>query len=408
MPSVLAAAIIEWTVQSWSDRASDDGEYNSALRRSLMQPFEFPVLGILAAGLVVFGFSRVMLSLTKTASVVAFVVVAGSVVVVAGVIAGAKRIGGEVIIAALMVGGIIVLTAGVIGAVHGERGFETHDADKGKGGESVANTANIVARFHLTADGARADASSTFPRSVPASVTFTNTRSEEYRLVVDVTDVISTSTGELTRRRRAASSTTVAGTEAAERRSMTPFVKDGQTVFLAVPGQQARDLHGTTPSRRPAARPHRRHDRGLVRRFPAAVRPDRQGVTVDPVPHAHGAEPVSAPDRRRGAGACARRLPAWAWCWWRPGVLDAARRRTSSSPRARNAAQDRQPGLRLRAGPDRGACSCSPSWPTWSGSSASARATKPRSRSRSTATPASRSCGRSRRPCCSPSSPCPR
>ena len=57
--------------------------------------------GILAAGLVVFGFSRVMLSLTKTASVVAFVVVAVSVVVVAGVIAGAKRIGGEVIIAAL-------------------------------------------------------------------------------------------------------------------------------------------------------------------------------------------------------------------------------------------------------------------------------------------------------------------
>ena len=69
-------------------------------------------------------------------------------------------------------------------------------------------------------------------------------------------------------------------------------------------------------------------------------------------------------------------LPASAWCWWRPGAR-AARRRTSSSPRARNAAQDRQPGLRLLAGPRRGARSCSSSSPTWSGSSASARATRP-------------------------------
>ena len=217
--AVLAAAIVEWTVQSWSDRASDDGEYNDALRRSLMQPFEFPVLGILAAGLVVFGFSRVMLSLTKTASVVAFVVVAVSVVVVAGVIAGAKRIGGEVIIAALMVGGIIVLTAGVIGAVHGERGIETHDADKGKGGESVANTANIVARFHLTADGLE-PTQVNVPRSVRRASRSRTPGARQYRLVVDVTDVISTSTGELTSSTTAAaSSTTAAGTEAARRSS---------------------------------------------------------------------------------------------------------------------------------------------------------------------------------------------
>ena len=42
----------------------------------LMQPFEFPILGALAVGLVVFGFSRVMLSLTKNAAVVVFIVVA--------------------------------------------------------------------------------------------------------------------------------------------------------------------------------------------------------------------------------------------------------------------------------------------------------------------------------------------
>jgi len=236
--AVLAAAVIEWTVQSWSDRASDDGEYNRQLRRSLMQPFEFPVLGILAAALVVFGFSRVMLSLTKTASVVAFVAVAVAVLVVAGVIAGAKRIGGEVIIAALMVGGIIILTAGVIGAVHGERGIEAHSADEGKGGETVANTANIVARLRLTADSLEPDILG-IPRSIPASVTFTNDRDAEYRLVVEVTDVISPSTGELEATTTSAApattvagATTVPGTEAGETKFTTPFVKDGQTVFL--------------------------------------------------------------------------------------------------------------------------------------------------------------------------------
>ena len=168
--AVLVAAVVEWTVQSWSDRASDDGEYNAALRRSLMQPFEFPVLGLLAAGLVVFGFSRVMLSLTKTPP-------SGS----SSVVAGRDRRGRR----------------HRRGQAHRRRGDHRrpdgrghHRAHRGRDrrrprrarraaqprrGQGrrrtppVANTANIVARFHLTADGL--DAGRDHPAPVDAGRT---------------------------------------------------------------------------------------------------------------------------------------------------------------------------------------------------------------------------------------------
>lgn len=212
---VLVAAIVEWTVQSWSDRASDDAEYNRELRRGLMHPFEFPVLGLLGAGLIVFGFSRLMLTLTKNASVVVFILVAVAVLVIAGIMAGTKRIGGEVILATLMVGGIIVLTAGVISAVYGERGFEQHAPDAGHSGETVANTADIVARFQLSGDQLVPGVVH-IPRAVPTSVTFTNNNSEKYRLVVEGDDVVSTSGEKTTEKKRFA----------------TPFVAGGQTTFL--------------------------------------------------------------------------------------------------------------------------------------------------------------------------------
>src|SRR5207244_3133594 len=69
---VLVATTVEWAVQAWSDRASDDPEYNARARARVMHPLEFPIFGALAVGLVIFGFSRVMLAIPKNAAVVAF------------------------------------------------------------------------------------------------------------------------------------------------------------------------------------------------------------------------------------------------------------------------------------------------------------------------------------------------
>src|SRR5215213_3672502 len=39
---VLIATTIEWTVQAWSDRASDDPDYNARVRGRILHPLEFP------------------------------------------------------------------------------------------------------------------------------------------------------------------------------------------------------------------------------------------------------------------------------------------------------------------------------------------------------------------------------
>ena len=62
---VVGLAVVEWVVQSWADRASADPVYNDRLRGHLMHPLEFPVAGLLGGGLIVFGFSRVMVALSK-------------------------------------------------------------------------------------------------------------------------------------------------------------------------------------------------------------------------------------------------------------------------------------------------------------------------------------------------------
>jgi hypothetical protein len=222
---VLAATMVEWLVQSWSDRASDDGEYNRRLRNSVIQPIEFPVLGLAAAGLVVFGFSRVMLSVTTDAAVVAFVVVAALVLVIATLLSGVRRIGGSVIAATLMVGGIIVLTAGVIGAIQGERGFHEHEGE-GANTQTVADKSSLVADFVLD-DGELSPTAVAVPRAVPASITFTNHESEKRRFVLDLGPVLDEN-GQPTDERQEAS---------------TGFVEDGQQAFLAF----RIDLPGTYP-----------------------------------------------------------------------------------------------------------------------------------------------------------------
>jgi hypothetical protein len=228
---LLAGVVAEWMVQSWSDRASDDGEYNRNLRDRVMRPIEYPVLGALAVGLVIFGFSRVMLAVNKDAAVVVFILVAALVLVVASLFAGVRRIGGEVLVGTLMVGGIIVLTAGVISFVYGERGFHEPEGE-GANTETVADVASVAARLELTSAGL-SQTELSIPRSAQTSVTFNNSLSSERRFVLE-----------------AAEGLVCAGQPPAEEPEPceSAFVEDGQTTFLTfqftLPGVYAFAVEG--------------------------------------------------------------------------------------------------------------------------------------------------------------------
>ena len=211
---LLVGVTVEWLVQSWSDRASDDGEYNRGLRHSMMHPIEFPVLGAIAVGLVIFGFSRVMLTVNKNAAVVIFILVAGLILLAASLFAGLRRVGGDVLVGTLMVGGIIVLTAGVISFVQGERGFHEPEGE-GANTETVADVASVAARLELTNSGL-SSTELTLPRATQVSITFNNSLSGPRRLVLEEAEGL-----------------VCAGQTSEEPQSCeSGFVEDGQTTFL--------------------------------------------------------------------------------------------------------------------------------------------------------------------------------
>ena len=185
---VLIATTIEWTVQAWSDRASDDPEYNARVRGRLLHPLEFPILGALTVGLVIFGFSRVMLAIPKSAAVGVFIGLGALVLVVAAILSTPRRVSGAVLSSVLVLGGVGVLTAGVVGASTGERD-ELHNHEEETGPEkhtsnAVADKSSVAATVTVTAGSMTPD-ELTLPRSASLNLLFTNDDSVPRQLVVE-------------------------------------------------------------------------------------------------------------------------------------------------------------------------------------------------------------------------------
>jgi len=132
---VVASALVEWAVQSWSDRASADPAHNADLRGRIMQPLEFPVLATIGAGVVVLAFSRIMLAISKSAGAVAFIVLA-SLVLLGGVLfalrPGLKR---SLVAGICTIGAVGLLAGGIGGASAGLRPDLVEAREEGSRGE---------------------------------------------------------------------------------------------------------------------------------------------------------------------------------------------------------------------------------------------------------------------------------
>lgn len=210
--AVLAAGA-QWTVQAWAEGASADRTYNAEVRSQISNTLEFPLLGAIGVGIVVYAFSRIMLWLSKTNTVVAFTVVATLVLIVAFLFAyrPSIRTGGVIAVSSLAVVGIIA--GGVAAGLDGERDIHRHEtveelAPEGicaspeefefdeNASQTVSMKSNVAARIRLTADGelvATVPGSSgefidpiSFPRSNPSNIIFSNESDEPRRLTLDL------------------------------------------------------------------------------------------------------------------------------------------------------------------------------------------------------------------------------
>ncbi len=126
----LGAVALEWTIQAWSDRATGDPAVNREIRNRIMLPIEVPVAGALAIAVVVVGYSRVFLAVSKLGAVWVALAVAATIFIVATVLSTRPQVRSDVVAALLAVGAVATIGLGIFGAVAGERDFEVHHGEE--------------------------------------------------------------------------------------------------------------------------------------------------------------------------------------------------------------------------------------------------------------------------------------
>ncbi|MFM7044025.1 MAG: hypothetical protein ACKOYG_00525 [Ilumatobacteraceae bacterium] len=123
---VLLAGFAEWLVQAWSERASADSSYNRQVRARLLHPLEFPVLAAVGLGAVIYAFSRIMLTASKSAGLWIFIVFGTVVMAGAFVLAGKRSATRKVVGTVCTVSAVALMGVGIASAVGGQRTIEVH------------------------------------------------------------------------------------------------------------------------------------------------------------------------------------------------------------------------------------------------------------------------------------------
>lgn len=208
--AVVIIALVEWMVQGWAERASADPKFNETVRARIMHPLELPIAGAVGLAVVVYGFSRVMLAVSKEAGPAIFVI-AGALITVFGVLFAVRpNLRSTVVGAMCAVGAVLVVAGGIAGAAAGERDDlalaaeedhfgpdhrdcespEAHEGDE-DADTAVAAKSNPWATFvfdgsSLTAQEIAGDFGSTITvdKGNPVGFLFKNEGDEEVRLTV--------------------------------------------------------------------------------------------------------------------------------------------------------------------------------------------------------------------------------
>ncbi len=231
----VVAAGAEWMLQAWAEDASSERTYNAGVRNRLSNPLEYPVFAAVGAGVIVYAFSRVMLWLSKTNTVIAFSVLAALVLAIGFTFAASSKVKAGAIGGTVVVGAIAIVAAGSAAGLDGQREipvFETtsiwmheaieHPEEYAEGAEQGKHPAGFICESPEEFPEADEDVSQTvalksnvytvvlsengtleldvpgpleegaqgmvIPRSNPTNVLFRNESSDDRRLSVDLGD----------------------------------------------------------------------------------------------------------------------------------------------------------------------------------------------------------------------------
>jgi hypothetical protein len=193
---LLAAVTIEWMVRAWSDRASADPEYNQSLRDQVLRPVEYPLYALLGGGVIVLGFSRVLLSISKDAAVIVFIIFGAALLLGAIVSSMSRERAGGFGAVLLLVLGVVVIVAACVAVGIGERDFHAAAEEKeASRPNTVSDQASTCAR--ITVQGNQMTPNQiTLPKALVCNILFTNADDGVTRaLVVQTGDGTQVETG---------------------------------------------------------------------------------------------------------------------------------------------------------------------------------------------------------------------
>jgi hypothetical protein len=227
---LLLGAGAEWMLAAWADQASDDPAYNAEVRTRLAAPLEIPIGVVAVMGVMAYAFSRIMLWLSKTNTVIAFSIVGILILALAFFFASRPKVTTGVVTGAIGIGALVIVAGGVAAGVDGEREIEEHETTSGlaeegvdicespeefeadeKATQSVAARAAVAATitldeagelsYELNGPSGEGAPGITLPRSNPNNIVFVNQSSEHRRLSVDLgTEVVEEDGEEVERR----------------------------------------------------------------------------------------------------------------------------------------------------------------------------------------------------------------
>jgi hypothetical protein len=161
---VLLATLVEWMVLGWSERASADPAYNASVRKRLLHPIEFPLLGAGMLAVIIYSFSRIMLFVSKSGSPAVFGLLAALVLLAGVLFAYRPNIKQSVAIGVSGIALVGLASTGVVMALDGQRAIDKHPTvtnDKSvcssndhtevdsRASQAVSMKANIMATIKL-------------------------------------------------------------------------------------------------------------------------------------------------------------------------------------------------------------------------------------------------------------------
>jgi len=138
----LVAAGFEWTVRSWSERATGDPALNRELRNRFMLPLEVPIGAVLIGGVVILSVSRILLALDKTGAAVVIILLAVVIFVTALVLASKPKIKRSVLVGVGVALAVVIIGGGIAGGVAGQH--PTEEEGKKEGAVAVVHAAPVL------------------------------------------------------------------------------------------------------------------------------------------------------------------------------------------------------------------------------------------------------------------------